>query len=571
MIVVKGRPVKPMQAILAKNLLAPMDQNLVYAKTPIGDEAVRQSTRVVQRNLRMLLVQVDGKLTVAELGTKLGNPKMVERSLQELEEGGYIAPTLEAVSVWQESRLRVDRLKTAAASGASILGSTLMVSDSRDPSSSFSTFGKPLLPARDYRQTPETPLPEPLASTPRLSRLVLLLAGLSGFVLLTVAVLLLFPYVRFKPDIEAELARIWRAPVSVGDVRLGLLPQPSLLLSDVRIGKGGESAIDKIRVLQPYSLLGSERFNLPRVEISGGKILTEHLIGFSDSGEARAKSASKAILKSVTFDHVSVAAGELIFGELAGKASIDDGGRIEKVSLQTVDRSLRIEARPGTEGILLDVEGVGWRPTETSALTLDSLQAKALLTKDKLLVQSFDTHALGGVLRGSALVDWSGGLVIAADANLERLDARKVSVHFAPALELEGELMGVLRLQGSGTNWQALWANVDATFEASVLRGVLLGVDLGEAARRGPGAPVRAGTTKFDRLNVKLKIDPRQVVGRDLFINAGLFTATGNFVATRNRQVDGNLMASMQTSASLRTIPLKVSGTLPNLQAVSLR
>ena len=44
-----------------------MDQTLVFAKTPIGDEAVRQSNRVVQRNLRMLLVQVDGKLSVAEL------------------------------------------------------------------------------------------------------------------------------------------------------------------------------------------------------------------------------------------------------------------------------------------------------------------------------------------------------------------------------------------------------------------------------------------------------------------------------------------------------------------------
>ena len=32
-----------------------MDPNLVFAKTPIGDEAVRQSTRVVQRNLRMVL------------------------------------------------------------------------------------------------------------------------------------------------------------------------------------------------------------------------------------------------------------------------------------------------------------------------------------------------------------------------------------------------------------------------------------------------------------------------------------------------------------------------------------
>jgi uncharacterized protein involved in outer membrane biogenesis len=560
-----------MQTILAKNSFAPMDQNLVFAKTPIGDEAVRQSTRVVQRNLRMLLVQVDGKLSVAELGAKLGDPEMVERALRELEDGGYIAPALEAVSVWQESKLRIDRLKAAAASGASVLGSTPMKPDSRSTSNNFSSFGKPLLQAGDDRPASEEPGLEQRGLAPNRSHLILILSALSGLVLLAVSVVMFFPYTRFKADIEKEMASIWQTPVSVGDVRFNLLPQPLLLLSDVRIGRGGESVIDKVRILGPYYLLGSGRHSLPRVEIDGGKIAIAHLMALSASERQPGQSASTTNLESVAFDHLSIGTGGLVFGELVGEASFGNRGQIEKVSLQTVDRSLRIEAQPGPEGMTLDVEGVGWRPTDASALTLDSLQARALLTKDKLLVQGFDMHALGGVLRGSWLLDWSKGLVMAGEANLERLDSRKVTVHFAPALNLEGELLGLLRLQGRGTDWQSLWANLDATLEASVLRGALIGVDLGEAARRGPGAPVRAGTTKFDRLAVKMAIDPRQVVGRDLSINAGLFTATGDFVAKRDRQVDGNLTATMQTSVSLRTIPLKVSGTLPNLQAVSLR
>ena len=51
---------------------------MLYEVITIGDEAVRQSTRVVQRNLRMVLVQVDGKLTVAELSEKIGNARLVE-------------------------------------------------------------------------------------------------------------------------------------------------------------------------------------------------------------------------------------------------------------------------------------------------------------------------------------------------------------------------------------------------------------------------------------------------------------------------------------------------------------
>ena len=87
----------------------------------------------------MVLVQVDGKLTVAELGVKIGDPRLVEGALSELEEGGYIAPTLEAVSVWQESKLRVERLKASAASGISSFGAKSGVpGDSRQETSAAS-------------------------------------------------------------------------------------------------------------------------------------------------------------------------------------------------------------------------------------------------------------------------------------------------------------------------------------------------------------------------------------------------------------------------------------------------
>jgi len=79
-----------------------MDTNLVYVKTPTGDEAVRQSTHIIKRNLRMVLLQVDGKLSIAEMATKIGNAKLVEDALRELEEGGFIAPSMDGVSVWEE-------------------------------------------------------------------------------------------------------------------------------------------------------------------------------------------------------------------------------------------------------------------------------------------------------------------------------------------------------------------------------------------------------------------------------------------------------------------------------------
>ena len=137
-----------------------MDPNLVFAKTPIGDEAVRQSTRVVQRNLRMVLVQVDGKMSVEELTSKIGNPRLVESALRELEEGGFIAPTVEAVSIWEEG-------KKAANGGApqgdhsvmsqfSTFGPKSLASESTKDDGvtrNFSSFGKPVLPVSSFAES----------------------------------------------------------------------------------------------------------------------------------------------------------------------------------------------------------------------------------------------------------------------------------------------------------------------------------------------------------------------------------------------------------------------------------
>ena len=154
------------------------------------------------------------------------------------------------------------------------------------------------------------------------------------------------------------------------------------------------------------------------------------------------------------------------------------------------------------------------------------------------------------------------------DAMLERLSCRKVTAVFAPSLSLEGDLMGSFRMHGAGDNWESMWENMDAALDTLIVRGVLNGVNLAEATRRGRGSIVRAGSSKFDRLAVSVSINRRQMNGRSLVIDASQFTATGQFFATRDRQVDSKLMVTMRNQGSSQILPVRVSGTLPNLVAV---
>ena len=81
-----------------------MDSETVYNKTALGEEAMRQRTRVMQRNVRMVLILVDGHSSVADLCRKTGNDQLTENALGELEKGGFIQVRVEQDSLWAESK-----------------------------------------------------------------------------------------------------------------------------------------------------------------------------------------------------------------------------------------------------------------------------------------------------------------------------------------------------------------------------------------------------------------------------------------------------------------------------------
>lgn len=556
-----------------------MDSNLVYAKTPSGDEAVRQSTRVVQRNLRMVLVQVDGKMSVEELTAKIGNPRLVQSALRELEEGGYIAPTVEAVSVWEESMKAAPKEPEPPMSQFSTFGPKSQANpESRrgeSTASHFSSFGKPILPSSGG--IAEAPRQEVVAEQDEqethayrhgmpFRRKVLL--GVGALAATLTATLLFYPYEQFKPALEASATQLLDAPVKIDQVSMALLPSPSLKLKGVRIGEPAEGNIAEVRIASPFSLLGGGPYTLSKVEVSRASLPANQLIAVPML-TGRATAGQGVVIRKIVLEHLQLNFGEgLVFGNLFGELlTLPDGG-IEKATFELADRSMLISARPSAQGLMLDIEGRAWSPAG-APVSFASLQAKGLLQKNKLLIQNIDTTFLGGILRGNWLFEWSNGFSMAGDGTLSRLDSRKVSAAFAPSVNIEGDMTGSLRLRSNGRDWESLWSNAEAVLSTEITRGAFHGVDLGEAVRRGGVSEVRAGATKFDRLRSTINISPRQIVGRDVRMDAGMVTAVGQFNSPRDGQVEGNMAVTMQTSVSSQNASVRVFGTLPDLSATT--
>jgi uncharacterized protein involved in outer membrane biogenesis len=431
-------------------------------------------------------------------------------------------------------------------------------------------FGKPVMAtAASHSSTPQAVVPDAVPDVRR-SPIKLLFTGVALLAAIVVATYFLFPYGRFKPGLESELGRIFQVPVAISGVGPRLLPSPALVLSGVRIGSDSDGAIDEIRIASISGFLGGSA-DVERLQMAGGRISADVVRALPMFGAPANSGAPKTRLHKISVERLAVNAGPLRIGDLKGEITLGADGRAENVALQTVDRSLRISLQATPQGPLVMFEGLAWRPSDDFPLTFDSLQAKGLLQKGNLIVQQFEANAMGGSVQGSWLIDWSSGLAMAGEAGFERLDARRVTSLFVPSLALEGLLTGNLRLRGAGADSARMWANAEAQADITIMRGLLNGVDLGEAARRGPGSTVRAGSTKFERMTLKLSVDPRQVTGRDIAMSAGLFNASGSFAANRERVVEGSMLVNMHTSVSSLTLPVRVSGTLPSLQATASR
>jgi hypothetical protein len=91
-----------------------MDPDTVYVKTASGEAAMQQRTRAMQRNVRMVLILVDGQSTVADLSRKTRNPQLTEKAIRELEEGGFVERRADQDSLWAESRKVAQEIRSAA-------------------------------------------------------------------------------------------------------------------------------------------------------------------------------------------------------------------------------------------------------------------------------------------------------------------------------------------------------------------------------------------------------------------------------------------------------------------------
>lgn len=553
----------------------------IYAKTPAGDEAVRQSTRVVQRNLRLVLVQVDGKLTVDELIAKIGNARLVEGAINELEKGGYIVPLAEAAAAWAVGLPPEKEERHSAVSQFSTFGERAPARirvEEPGPASVFSAFGKPVLPVgaqettkqetRSRKQAAARSDADEHRSERQWRILPLFGGGLLAFLVAAVLLVFFYPYDNYRGDLEKTASQLLQTPVTIGAVHFVALPTPRLELQNLRLGAAGDAAasIGRVGLPPPWQLFLQGSAAVGRLDVHDLSVPLDALLMLP--GVAGDKTLALPALRQVNVEKLQIlVARNMAFGVLNGQLNYENG-RFAQGRLETQNRELVVAAKPAAGQMALEIEGRAWQPPALP-VRFGALDAKATLDVQGLQVREINASFFGGVMKGDWSLGWhESGLAMRGDLLLARVDMQQLSSSVLPGFKWEGALEGALRLQGSGADWAGMWSAAHFDMQAKIQRGTLFGVDLGEASRRGPGGVARGGSTRFDQLSARVLADGRSIALNDLQLDAGAMNAAGVLRRTPDGQLDGRMMVNVRSSVANIRVPVRISGALPNSEVL---
>jgi uncharacterized protein involved in outer membrane biogenesis len=395
------------------------------------------------------------------------------------------------------------------------------------------------------------------------TRIKILLALFGALTVVMAAAPWLVPMSRFIPLIEATAQARLGEPVSVGRLRLHLLPVPRLVASEIVVG---ENAMLRIASLTIRPGLRDAFATVRRVrEVRAeGVVVTEDALRAAPAWRA----APSAQPPTVEVMHVTVHDARLelrafTVREVSADISLE-GNVVRRIEIRATQDRLRVVATPEGQGdYRLDIAARDWQPPLGPAVRFARLDATARLTARGISTRELTAVIYGGSLRGPLAVSWTPTWRVTGAINLKQVDLRPLTALFMRDTVVSGLLTANPKFTAQAAAPRGLLDALDLQSDFSVENGVLQKVDL-HAVARNPLArdATKGGVTRFSRLSGRLEVDRDGYHFGELKVAAGMLSATGDISVARDGQLTGRMEAAIGGTGSLMAMPMQVTGTL---------
>lgn len=601
-----------------------MNDDQIFCKTPEGERALLQRTRLVQRNLRNVLILVDGATNVGELTRKLGDGGFLRASLGELVRGGFIEtleehrvrrgleaanapegepktipvpdpvpprpvelpPQVDSVlpehSGWRvEPKIDLDDLEDEIDEVPVAEEAPVEAQPQRSAPFWKRWFAKKTHavervaePAEPVAEVPLAPPTEPRpARKVRIKKirrgpdvrpvrwksylaralLLLLVAGVLGVVL--------FPYDRYRGEVEHRASAWLGQPVSIGSMRLALSAAPGIVLEQVRVGASPGVVLGSVRVIPYVTTLGDPSWKLGTVVLEKPVIDRNAILALLD--ERRSPLADSLRVQRVRIERATVSIAGASLDDVSGDIFVTPQAGISEVRLIGGNGAVSLSAVPeGKNALKLTLGTTAWRLPLAGGIPVESIDAQAVLTRDALRADKFDLRIFDGVISGAATAQWAQRVDLSIQARFERIAVQRLLAMVEPAARIQGTAGGRLTLRGNSDGLTTALRELSGSGPFKIDNGVFQGFDLVEAVRNSRSeTPVRGGDTRLEQLEGNISFEGGKWRLGSLRGHSGALATFGHLNQAGGK-LEGAMDVQLRGSANQVNVPVSITGTL---------
>jgi uncharacterized protein involved in outer membrane biogenesis len=382
---------------------------------------------------------------------------------------------------------------------------------------------------------------------------------------LVIIVPFLIPMGAYVKQIEQGASAALGQPVTVGSLRLALLPSPRVNIGDLNVGRNEEVRVDNIAVVPVLASLFSDVKIISSIVVKHPVVKKSALdfIGSMPKPEKSAGPVQVQILRLVISD-AQLQWDRMKIPSLNAEVALIEGNRLQSARVESADGKFKADAIARDEGYGIKLEAHQWTPPAGPPLQFDSLTSDMLLQGSRLTISGLDARLYQGTLNATAGLDWSKGWRASGEFRTQGVEVGEVSGLFSKSKPLSGRLSGDGVFSAKAKDAAALADQLVLDYKFSVAHGVLHGVDLAKAASLLLNSGGKCGDTHFDQMTGNLHLAGKQIDLKTFKVVSGLLAATGGIRVLPARQLDGKVQVELKKGVSLASVPLQISGTLDN-------
>ena len=366
----------------------------------------------------------------------------------------------------------------------------------------------------------------------------------------------------YVPMLEKELSVRLGMPVSIDDLDGALLPYPHVKVEGIALGKSEDITVGKITVMpKVWSLLSANKV-IRSVELED-VTLSQQAIGVlvdlaqRDQGGGGTLRVEKIKLKTAL---VRLEPGS--FGPFDATIELGTSGEKGEVKLATQDGALDLSLTPVDNRYAIRLTAKSWTPPLGPPIRFDALELKGSATTSGAELNELSARLYGGTAGGNISVRWDEGVGLKGRLDIKQVDVKEVVAMLSPKTRLSGRLTASPTFSASAAKAAQLDEALRLESNFSVHNGVLYGLDLPSAVGALTKQGHSGGQTQFDQLSGHLVAAGRSYRFTQLQIASGALSAKGNVAIAANKNLSGQLTATLSGAGARANVPLVLAGNL---------